>query len=130
MIISILILSIIGFACSLYLFIVEQKIKVDPLYKAGCDLSDGFSCSKTILSQYGNLFFISNSILGMLLYAVIGSLAILNQANLIFYISIPAILVAIYLAYISYFKIGAFCPVCTATYIIDFIILAISFFSL
>ena len=127
---NILILSCIGFICSVYLFIVEQKVKQDPLYKASCDISDKFSCTKPILTPYSKLFFISNALLGMVFYMIVGILALIDQTTLIFYISIPACLVSIYLALISYLKIEVFCIVCTIIYLINISILFLSYLNL
>ena len=62
MIISIMILSCLGFFVSLYTFIIEEKIKRDRSYKPVCDISDAISCSKPIMIQYGNLIGFSNTI--------------------------------------------------------------------
>ena len=57
----IVLLAVLGFGISLYTYITEQKVKLNPEYKPVCDLSDRISCSKPMKSQYANIFFLSNA---------------------------------------------------------------------
>ncbi len=120
-------LSIIGFLISWYVFTIEHKLKKDKNYKPMCDLSDRISCSKPLLSPYGTLFGIGNSILGMIFYANMFMLALFEFNTLLFYGSIAACISSIIFAYLLYFKIKSFCLVCTAIYIINALMLLVSF---
>jgi vitamin-K-epoxide reductase (warfarin-sensitive) len=122
---SILILAIIGFVISAYLFYVEQKMKSDITYKPVCDISDRISCSKVIQSPFARLFFVSNTIIGMGYYAVVALLALMNMGKLLVILSVGAALASCVLGYILYFKIKSFCVMCTSLYIVNFLILVI-----
>ena len=124
MILSIFILALIGFCIALYDYIVEQKIKKTPDYKPACDLSDRISCSKPIKSEYGNLFLISNALVGMLFYALIAVLAWFNASMLLLITAIAGCLFSVFLAYILFFKIKSLCLVCISLYFINVLILA------
>lgn len=123
MLIVFFMLAILGFCISLYTYIIEQKIKLNPEYKPACDLSDRMSCSKPIKSIYGGIFFVSNSILGMIFYLLIAILAINNSINFILIAAITATLFSCILAYILYVKIKALCLLCTSLYIINIVLL-------
>lgn len=119
-------LATLGFIISLYAYITERKVKDDPNYKAACDLSDTVSCTKPMQSEYANLFFISNSFLGMAFYACIATLAFFDAAQLLFFASLMSCVFTCYLAYVLYFKIKSLCIICTSLYIINFSLLALS----
>lgn len=119
---TIILLSLLGFSVSLYAYILEKKIKAYPAYKAACDISDAFSCSKPLLSEYGEIFGFSNSLLGMLFYATMAILAFLDRTNLLFYLSVASLLVSAFLAYILYFRIKTVCLICTSIYLINILL--------
>ncbi len=127
MIVYIIVIACIGFGLSLYGFLIEQKIKKDPQYKPACDISDRISCSKPFLSSYGKLLSVSNTIVGLFFYALLGVFAWCEYTMLIFYCSLIAVVVSIYLAYILYAKIKVFCLLCTAIYIVNLALLWASY---
>ena len=127
MITSILILAFLGFCISLYGFIIEKQIKKNPQYKPACDISDTVSCSKPLLSKYGKLFFVSNSLLGVLFYLSMIILAWYEQGQLLFYGSLISVLVSIILAYILFFKIRSVCLLCLMIYVINVLMLLFVF---
>ncbi|HZW61468.1 MAG TPA: vitamin K epoxide reductase family protein [Candidatus Babeliales bacterium] len=118
-----LILALLGFSISLYTYIIEKKITLNPQYKPVCDLSDRISCSKPIKSAYGSLFFVSNSLIGLVFYLLVALLAINDAINLILIAAIGATIASCILAYILYFKIKAICLLCTSLYIVNIILL-------
>jgi vitamin-K-epoxide reductase (warfarin-sensitive) len=120
-------LAIIGFLISVYAYMTEEKIKKDPNFKPACDLSDRISCSKPLKSEYANLFYISNTIAGILFYAFLAVLAFFNMAAALFYAAIAACVASVYLAYLLYFKIGALCLICTSLYIVNALLLFFSY---
>lgn len=126
MITSVLILAILGFCISLYTYLIENKIKNNPNYKPACDLSDRISCSAPIKSEYANLFYFSNAIIGMLFYVLIAALAYLNAEQLLFIAAIFGGLSSCVLAYLLFFKIKAVCILCVSLYIINILILCIA----
>lgn len=124
---AILILAIIGFIISVYTYITEQKVKNDATFKPACDLSDKISCSKPMLSPYANLFFFSNALVGIAYYVLIAVLAYFNLMNIIFFAALGSCAVSCVLAYLLYFKIQAFCILCTSLYIVNFLMLIIAY---
>ncbi len=127
MILSIFVLALIGFGISLYAYFVEGKIKKDADYKPACDLSERISCSKPLKSEYANLFWVSNTLAGMLFYAFVGVLALLDATTFILIAGIAACVLSLFLGYILYFKIKSFCLVCTSLYIVNALILIFAF---
>jgi vitamin-K-epoxide reductase (warfarin-sensitive) len=118
-------LAITGFILSAYAHFVTKKAK-QPKYKAICDINNNISCSKAFKSPYGSITGISNTILGLVFYAIILILALLNQKFIILLLSIAAVLGSLYLAYILYFKLKNFCIICNAIYIINILLLIFS----
>ena len=135
----ILMLASLGFLLSLYAYRVEKKILTDPHYKPFCDLSDMISCTKPLTSPYAKLFYISNSIAGMMYYALIALLALLPMSHLnlpnlhiptlLVIVSFGGALASIILAYLLYVKIKSLCLICTSLYLINFLILAYALFT-
>jgi len=123
---EIIILSILGFILSSYALSIEKKFKKSK-YKPACDINDKISCTKALTSSYAKLFKIKNSILGIFFYILIIVLAITNQIQTIFYLAIAATAGSVFLAYISYFKLKTICIVCTSIYIINILLLIISY---
>ena len=122
----ILILAAIGFCISLYAYFVESKMKSDVSYKPACDINDRISCSKTMQSEYSNIFFISNSILGMAYYATVALLAYLGLHTLLMIATTLGMIASCALAYLLYFKIKSLCIVCTSLYIVNALLLVAS----
>ncbi len=119
----IMILAGVGFVLSVYGVYVERKIKQDPSYKPACDLSDMVSCSKPILSPYGNMFIVSNALIGSAFYAGVLVLALLGYKTLLLYAACAAVMGSVPLAYILYAKIKSVCLLCTAIYVVNIFML-------
>lgn len=128
--VSIIILATIGACIALYSYLVERKIQQNPEYKPVCDLSDRISCSKPIKSPYKNIFFISNSLLALFFYVLLIGAAILHFNTFIIFTTIIGCIISCIFAYLLYFKIKSLCLLCTALYIINFLLLYISIRSL
>ena len=124
---SIMLVSALGFILSFYAFLLKRKLKSNPEYKPVCDISDFISCSKPVLSEYGKIFIIANSVVGMLFYALMFGLAIKGMAIVLFGLSIAVCLASGYLAYILFFKIHTWCLLCTAMYIVNVLLLLLSY---
>jgi len=124
---TIFILAITGFIISFYAYFTETKLKEDASYKPVCDISERISCSKPLQSEYANLFFISNTIVGIIFYVSIAILAFFNMAAAIFYAAIASGVATIYLAYLLYFKVQSLCIVCTSLYVVNALILFFSY---
>ena len=125
---TLIILSAIGIILSIYALYVERKAKANAKYKAICDLSDRMSCSNAFRSDYGKVFFgIPNSAIGILAYLILLVLAILNINDYIFYLSIPAVLATIYLAYALFIKLENTCLVCIGIYATNILLFTFSY---
>ena len=125
--IFIILLALAGIVISIYAYTVEMNISKNPEYKPACDISDKISCTRVMGSSYGKMLGISNALIGMAFYAVLFVLACFSAASLIFYLSIAAVIASIALAYISYFKVKSFCLVCTSVYVVNVLLLVVSY---
>ena len=124
--IFLILLAFAGIVVSVYAYTVEMNVAQSAEYKPACDINDKVSCSKVMRSSYAKMLGISNALIGVAFYAVLFVLACFGAAALIFYLSIAAVLASIALAYISYFKIKSFCLVCTSVYLINVLLLVVS----
>jgi len=124
---SILIAAVIGFLLSIYTIIIEYKHNNGNNYKAICDIGENSSCTKAFKSEYGKIFGVSNSYLGILFYILVFSLTLTIYSRYVFYITVLAILASVYLAYIQYVKMKNFCLVCTSIYVINILLLIFSY---
>ena len=122
----IIIVALIGLVLSAYAYSLECKLKINPDYKPVCDISDAVSCSKPFKSEYTNVFYCSNSLLGMLFYAGIILLQLLGFTHLTFYAAVLGCLGSAVLAYILYFKIKTLCVICTTLYVVNGLLLYFS----
>lgn len=122
----ILILALVGFCIAVYAYFVESKMKADATYKPACDINDRMSCSKALESPYGNIFFISNSVAGMLYYAAVALLAFLGMHTLLMIATTLGLIASLGLAYLLYFKIKTICLVCTSLYIVNILLFVIA----
>ncbi len=118
--------AILGVLLSAYLLYVDWKVRGHKEYKAVCDITDTASCTAVARSEYSHVFGLPNAVLGLLYYVLVGILAHFGLYALAFAVSVPAILMTAYLAYVSYFRIRKICLVCHATYLINLAIFAYS----
>lgn len=123
-------ICLIGLALSFYAYFIERKLAKNPQYKPSCELSDKFSCTKSLNSPYAALLGISNSIIGMLFYVSMFWLAVSRYDRLLFIGALAAVAASCYLAYLLIFKIKALCPVCLAIYAVNAALLVLAFYQL
>ena len=126
MMLSVILLAVLGFGISLYGYMVEWNVARDKTYKAACDISDRISCTKAFYSPYGKLFGISNTMAGMIFYAIVFILAIFGYIYLVRLLAVAGFLATILFAYLLYVKVKSYCLVCTATYVINILLLLCS----
>lgn len=126
MVFSVLLLANIGFIISLYLYLLEQKVKRDPQYKPFCDISDRISCTKPMQSAYNSLFYLPNSVVAMLFYILIEVLAVFGPHTVLIMAALIGCIGSCTLGYVLYFRIKSLCLLCTSLYIINFFILFLS----
>ncbi|HLC60607.1 MAG TPA: vitamin K epoxide reductase family protein [Candidatus Nanoarchaeia archaeon] len=124
-----IILSIIGFAVSFYIYYSKKYNK--PLY---CPI--GENCDDVIKSKYGKTFGIENSIPGMGFYfiIVIYAVGLLSNRNIfkeivIYYslvgISLVSVLFSLYLTYIQKFVLRKWCYYCIISTISSILIFVV-----
>ena len=117
-----------GALISIYLIYVENRLVQNVSYKPVCGINDRVSCSKAAKSSFSKLFGIPNAILGVIYYAVIAGLFYFNFPILVKMVAFIGVVFSIYLAFISFFVQKNVCVLCTATYIINLLILVFAFF--
>lgn len=120
----ILIFALIGFLVSTYLtynHYTKQSTFCLPGQEKNCDI--------VLQGPYATLFFgIPNSLIGMLGFGLIFFLALQGKKGnkkapkLLFWFSLAAALFVIYLAYLIYFVIEAFCIWCFTTWVCIYIV--------
>ena len=125
--IILMILSIIGFAVSYYIFYSKKYDK--HLY---CPI--GQDCDAVVKSKYGKTFGIENTIPGMLYYVVIFAYGILLNRNVfialpVYYfivgISVASVLFSLYLVYVQKFILKKWCIYCIVSTIASIMILGV-----
>lgn len=121
------ILSVIGVGLSAYLLNQHFKTKAGvPLAEDGiCSISETINCNIALQSEYAEFLHVPVAGLGLLFYLLIFfyslyslSIAPTKKQALLFCFLLAKIslLATIFMAAISYFKLGGFCPVCMAMY--------------
>lgn len=128
--VSVIGVAAVGFCISLYMYLVEQKVKQDPSYKPFCDLSDRVSCTKPMKSDYGNLLFVSNTLIGMIYYALVAGLASVHASSLLLAATVGGCLVSCYLAYLLLVKIKSVCLLCVSLYVVNGLLAYLAFTSI
>jgi uncharacterized membrane protein len=123
-----IVLASAGFALSLYMFMIERKLKQNPTYKPVCNLSARISCTKALESAYARPLGVSNALLGLLFYPMLIVLTFIYPVY-VYYASLAACCISFFLALILYFRIKTFCLVCSALYVINALLLIISYYS-
>lgn len=134
---AIVLLASLGFLLSCYALYVRWRVenarrtdhprRTDAaVYKPLCDISDRISCTKAFLSKAGLTGGLPNPLYGIFFYPFIALLAYDNLPQMLFWASLIAVLVSVYLAYVSYVKQKNFCVVCTAIYLINILLVLFS----
>ena len=124
--IIIIILSVVGFAASFYIFYSKKYDK--PLY---CPI--GEDCDAVVRSKYGKTFGVENTIPGMLYYAIMLIYGILNRnlfkGNIIYYFlvsaSVASVLFSLYLVYVQKFILKKWCIYCIISTMASILILGV-----
>ncbi len=119
-----------GFIISAYAYYVRYRAMRSVRYKAWCDVNEKISCTAALTSPRGSIIGVSNSMLGMILYALIFASAINNIIDIVFYLSLIATLASLYLAHVLVREIKHWCIICISTYFINALLLTISFVEL
>jgi vitamin-K-epoxide reductase (warfarin-sensitive) len=124
--VAIAVLSGIGIVLSAYALYVKHQLGKNKNYKAVCDINEKVSCTKPMGSEYGSLFLIPNSAFGIVFYGVMVLLGYFDELQAVFWLAVLAVVGSVYLAYVSFFKLKVVCPVCTAIYVVNILLLVFS----
>ena len=138
--------AIFGLLLSVYALYVEHQAVEFPGYKAACDIeSIGVSCSKVFTSKYGRMLsyfgFVEegseldqpNAVLGILFYSITFILPYLTflpgwfSRLGMFLASLVSCASSAWLGYILVYVLEDICLVCVSTYVVNAIILVLSF---
>ncbi|MFT4303955.1 MAG: vitamin K epoxide reductase family protein [Candidatus Woesearchaeota archaeon] len=123
--------AVIGIIVSIYVMYVEKKLKHNAKYKAICDINSKIFCTKVILDRSAYLVFgLHNSIIGILYYITVIIASFYANFILIVVISIPAIMMTIYLMIVTLIRIRKICIMCSITHILNIIIFIIAVYGL
>jgi len=135
--IIILILSLVGFAASVYLTYLHQQIFTGKLEEFGfCGISREISCEAVSASPYSKIFGVPLAWLGTLLYLfwiALASIAAYKPekysritSGLILITAAAAVAVNIYLGQLMFFTIGSLCLLCLLTYMVNLAVLILA----
>ncbi|MDP3917242.1 MAG: vitamin K epoxide reductase family protein [Nanoarchaeota archaeon] len=128
MITALRIFAVLGMIVSIYAWIVKVKAERGRKYNPLCDIKSNISCTKAITSKYGNLLkILPNHVLGLLFYVSVFVVSFTKFNFLIFFMAIPAMIMTIMLAYVSFFIQRNFCLLCISSYIINIAVLVLSY---
>ncbi|MBA3231846.1 MAG: thioredoxin domain-containing protein [Acidobacteria bacterium] len=105
---------------------VHYQLVSNPSYASFCDVNATVSCTETYLSQYGSFLGMPVALLGVLFFAAIlalvgvggqvGSPARESVPGYVFAASTIGLAFVLYLAWASFFVLGAFCILCVISY--------------
>jgi vitamin-K-epoxide reductase (warfarin-sensitive) len=122
-IVALRIVASVGFLLATYAIYVERKLQKNAAYQPVCDIGNKVSCKAAFNSEYGKFLGISNAIFGIIFYTAFIATTYTQFTILLWSMSIASVLGSIYLAYISYIKLRNLCIVCTATYLVNTLLL-------
>jgi uncharacterized membrane protein/protein-disulfide isomerase len=128
--------ALFGLGASAWSSYVHYQLLTEPGYSSFCDVNATVSCTQAYLSPYGSLWGIPVALGGvffftfvLLMLGVGGGRTQQFRENVpayIFVVSTVALAVVLYLAWASFFKLGAVCMLCVATYVAVIAIFIIS----
>jgi uncharacterized membrane protein/protein-disulfide isomerase len=106
---------------------VHYQLVTNPAYASFCDVNATVSCTEAYLSPYGSLFGIPVALLGVLFFAAVLALVAAGGRaappvresipGYVFALSTIGLAFVLYMAWASFFVLGAFCILCVITYV-------------
>ena len=133
--------ALLGLAASAASSYVHHQLLTSPTYTSFCDVSATVSCTQAYLSRYGSFAGVPVAILGVIFFAVVLAMVALapkppvvaprkkprgderpavtgeNVPGYVFALSTIGLAFSLYLAWASFFQLGALCLLCAATYV-------------
>jgi len=120
-------LTLLGLGATAASAYVHYRLVRDPSFISFCDVNATVNCTTAYLSAYGSLLGIPVALLGVCWFAGIwllqigASVARVPQPDhvpgYLFALSVPALALALYLAYAAFFVLHAACVLCIVTYV-------------
>jgi uncharacterized membrane protein/protein-disulfide isomerase len=120
-------LTILGLGATAASAYVHYWLLRDPSFVSFCDVNETVSCTTAYLSSYGSLWGVPVAVLGVCWFVGLWLLQIgsrvagVPQADhvpgYVFALSVPALALALYLAYAAFFVLHAACVLCILTYV-------------
>ena len=121
-----LLFAALGLGASSASTYVHHRLLTDPAYSSVCDISATVSCTEAYLSRYGTLWGVPVAVAGVFFFALVlvlvgvggraTSPARENVPGYVFALSTVGLAVVLYLAWASFFQLGAVCLLCVTTY--------------
>ena len=137
--ILILIASLVGLIASLLLAKVGINLFFDPTSTSFCNVSDLVNCDAVALSQYSAHFGIPNFLYAIGFYTLLTVLTgyklidkkdfLPNYTVYLFWVALLAVIVSLYLLFVSTFIIKSFCIMCVTLDVVNVFILALAYFA-
>ncbi|MBT3182738.1 MAG: thioredoxin domain-containing protein [Deltaproteobacteria bacterium] len=138
-----LIIALIVAFCGVTLSVISStqyfRIQQGGLEKQSfCAINDTFNCDIVTASSYAKLFGVPNAWLGVLFYGAAALLIIFVIASkkqrkstrtFLWFMSLWGLLFSIYLAYASFFIVGALCILCIGMYAVNILLFVLLFVS-
>jgi uncharacterized membrane protein/protein-disulfide isomerase len=117
--------ALVGLGAMLAAAYVHYRLVFDPNYASACDISATVSCTQVYMSQYSTVYGVPVAVYGaiwfaavllLLLAGVIGPLRLReNVPGYLFAMSTAGLAVVLYLGYVSFAVLKAYCVLCLTT---------------
>jgi uncharacterized membrane protein/protein-disulfide isomerase len=118
-------LTLLGLGATAYASYVHVQLLQNASFVSACDINDTVSCTQVYLSPYGSVQGLPVALLGVCWFAAVLLLQVSARVSRVpqpdhvsayaFILSIPALAVALYLAYAAFFVLKVVCPLCVTT---------------
>ena len=106
------IFAVCGLLFVFYTMYVEDRARKDPSYRAFCDFTPNISCTRGATSRWEKLFFIPNTMIGILYYSSAIILAYLDQPQFVFYLGVMGMLFGFIMMTLMISQEKIFCTMC------------------
>lgn len=132
------VLCVVGVALSANLLQLHIAVHTDPNYESFCSVSAGMDCTTVALSKYSVVLGLPLAVWGLVAYAAVGILALLNlrahrpswAMPLAFVAAIGMSIGGVVLLAVSHFMVHSVCLVCAASYFVSFALVAVGYLAL
>lgn len=122
---ALLAFTLLGLGATAYASYVHLQLLQNASFVSPCDINNTISCTQVYMSAYGSVQGVPVALLGVCWFAAVLLLQISARVTRVpqedhvsayaFVLSVPALAVALYLAYAAFFILKAVCLLCLAT---------------